>query len=342
MNYSQLVEQTRKELEKASDTTAILTDMYNKAKENYIQSHKAATEELNYDLDTKKNAAAALKKQEEKNTGEFLASRGLAFSGESAQAKLNSDMAFANTVSALDDQHTKAVSRLNSEKNKNLFELDTEYAEKRMKASKELDEQAEKAAQNKIKYGEVTLQDVTNADGTGNVEGDGLFEPSMTAYQLANAIVKRYGTGGKVSAPEQSLNIHTYLDGLKERYSFTDDYIDKLNFALDAMGYTASDDSGMRLTDIVNNANLYYENSYDRNRAIAKKIYMGIDDRTEYAEKRAAADRLDYIYRRCKTLPEFYTACAMLGMTKKEISNYMNTVYLRSGTPNQVDMGVID
>ena len=84
MNYSELVEQTKKELEKSYGTSAALTQLYNNAKANYEKQHKESVESLNKDYEEKKNQAAAQKLTNEKNTGEFLASRGLSFSGESA------------------------------------------------------------------------------------------------------------------------------------------------------------------------------------------------------------------------------------------------------------------
>lgn len=337
MNYSELVEQTKKELLKHSDTAAILANMYNQAKQNYENAYRESAEALNKDYEAKRNAASAQQKQSDKNTDELLAARGLAFSGESAQAKINSNITLANTLSSLARDHSAGLAQLKRQKDESIAELDAEYGEKRIQAEKELNDDAVKMAQDKIKYGEVTL----GSEGGGEVtEGDGLYEPSMTAYQLANAIVKRYGTGGKVQKAEENLNINRYLKELKERYSFTDEYIDKLSFVLDALGYIGLDEDGMHVATVVNGGNLEYDESYEQAQKTAKKLYYDHDERSNYAKKRANMDRLDYIYTRCETMDQFYSACQLLDMSNRETEEYLKTVATRRGTPNQVDLGI--
>ena len=333
MKYSELVEQTKKELEKSYGTAAALTRLYNNAKANYEKQHKESVESLNKDYEEKKNLAAAQKLVNEKNTGEFLASRGLSFSGESAQARLNSDINFNNTLSSLAKQHTTELSELNKSKSEYLGKLDTDYAKDSINAQKEFEKLALEMAENKIKYGDVTVGG--DALGTENGEnggdgGDGIaFTPDMSAYQLATAIVKRYGSGGKISKAEHNLNVKKYLEKLTERYNITDEYMDKVIFILDALGYTGMNDTGAKTASIVNEAELQYDKAYSRAKSLAKLLFYDYDDRNEYAKKRAYMEKLDYVYTRCETMEQFYDACLMLGLNNEKAEEYLDTVVAR-------------
>ncbi len=327
MKYSELVKQTKKELEKSYGTAAALTQLYNNAKANYEKQHKESVESLNKDYEEKKNTAAAQKLVDEKNTGEFLASRGLSFSGESAQARLNSDINFNNTISSLAKQHATELSELNKSKNEYLGKLDTDYAKDSINAQKELQQLAQEMAENKIKYGEVTV----GGDALGTEDGgDGIaFTPDMSAYQLATAIVKRYGSGGKISKAEHNLNVKNYLDKLTERYNITDEYMDKVIFILDALGYTGMSDTGAKTASIVSEAESYYDKAYSRAKSMSKLLFYDYDDRNEYAKKRAYMEKLDYVYTRCETMEQFYDACLMLGLNNEKTEEYLDTVVAR-------------
>lgn len=340
MKYSELVEQTKKELEKSYGTTAALTQLYNKAKANYEKQHKESVESLNKDYEEKKNQAAAQKLTNEKNTGEFLASRGLSFSGESAQARLNSDINFNNTLSSLAKQHSEELSQLNKSKNEYFGKLDTDYAKDSINARKELQELAQEMAENKIKYGDVTVGGDALGTEDGDTGSDGIvFTPNMSAYQLASAIVKRYGSGGKISKAEHNLNVKNYLEKLTSRYNLTDEYMDKVIFVLDALGYTGMSDAGAKTATIVNEAELHYDKAYSRAKSMAKLLFYDYDDRNEYAKKRAYMERLDYVYTRCETMDQFYDACFMLGLNNEETEEYLDTVASRRNTDNELKLG---
>ncbi len=393
MTYDTLIEQTRKELEKYSDNTKALTDLYNKAKENYDKSFNDSIKKLNDDYEKKRNAASAQQKLDEKNAGEYLAARGLAYSGESAQAKLNSDMIYKNTLSSLASDHAENLSKLENSKNSYLAELDLDYAEKLMEKERELTDTAIKLAEDKIKYGDAVIGDPIIEDNTqidtpseedntvngnqsnnnsGNSSGNNssggtntnkkpssgsadknqqtdkeeekteesnTFEPSMTAYQLANAIAKRYGTSDTVTTAEANINISKYLNGLKERYTFADDYMDKVIFVLDALGYTPMDDESIGIATIVSNSADEYNIEYTQAETLAKLLFTNYDDRKEYAEKRATMARLDYIYTRCKDINEFYTACSMLDLSDYQVRDYLRNIEAREGKSNEIQLG---
>lgn len=385
MTYDSLIEQTRKELEKYSDNTKTLTDLYNKAKANYESSYNASVETLNDDYNKKKNAASAQQKLDEKNTGEYLASRGLSYSGESAQAKLNSNMMLNNTLSSLASDHADSLAKLENSKNSYFADLDLDYAEKLLEKEKELTENAVKLAEDKIKYGDAVVGDSlteekgkedntptltpstdknqsnsnsTSSDKTESkpstentdkensadkdeekTENTTAFEPSMTAYQLANAIAKRYGTSDTVTTAEANINISKYLNGLKERYTFTDEYLDKVIFVLDALGYTPMDNESISIATIVSNSADEYDIEYSRGEELAQLLFNKYEDRKEYAEKRAKLARLDYIYTRCENMNEFYTACGMLDLSDFEIRDYLRNVEARENKKSAVELG---
>lgn len=339
MKYSELVEQTKKELEKSYGTSAELTQLYNNAKANYEKQHEKSIESLNKNYDEKRNSAAAQKLLDEKNTGEFLASRGLSFSGESAQAKLNSDISFNNTLSSLAKQHGEGISQLNKNKTEYFEKLDTDYAKDSIAARKELMELAQEMAENKIKYGDVTVNGSALGSESGSEGGDGIFDPAMSAHQLATAIVKRYGTNGKVKDAYQNLDIRNYLEGLSERYTLADDYMDKVIFVLDALGYTAADEQGLNTAEIVKNANSVYDAAHRKATSMAQFLFNDYDDGKTYAEKRAYMERLDYLYTACESMEQFYSACELLDMDSEETEAYLDNVTARRNTKNEIKLG---
>ena len=339
MKYSELVEQTKKELEKSYGTAAELTRLYNNAKANYEKQHKQSLEELSKDYEQKRNDAAAQKLIDEKNTGEFLASRGLSFSGESAQARLNSDITFNNTLSDLAKQHGEGISQLNKSKSEYFEKLDTDYAKDSISAQKELQKLAQEMADNKIKYGEVTVGGDALGTDDSDDGGEVVFTPDMSAYQLASAIVKRFGSGGKISKAEHNINVRNYLEKLTSRYNITDEYMDKVIFVLDALGYTAMDKTGEKTASIVSEAELYHDKAYEKAKNLAKMLFTDYDDRNNYAKKHAYMEKLDYVYTRCETIEQFYEACLMLGLDSEETEEYLDLVSARSNTKNEIKLG---
>lgn len=195
-------------------------------------------------------------------------------------------------------------------------------------------------ADNKIKYGDVTLGGDSLGTEDGNTDGDGIvFTPNMSAYQLASAIVKRFGSGGKISKAEHNINIRNYLEKLTSRYNLTDEYMDKVIFVLDALGYTAMSETGTKTATIVNQAELYHDKAYSRAKSLAKILFTDYDDRNEYAKKHAYMEKMDYVYTRCETMDQFYEACLMLGLNNEKTEEYLDIVAARRNTENEIKLG---
>ena len=99
MDYSNLIQSMKSSLDdyqKASEEE--LSALYSAAREEYNKSYTASLENLDRQYKSDVNDAYAKRALEDKNTGEYLASRGLSRSGESANAKIASGVTLGNNV----------------------------------------------------------------------------------------------------------------------------------------------------------------------------------------------------------------------------------------------------
>ncbi len=341
--YDALIKETKDKLRSYSDATAVITKKYAEARAQYEAAKEKSAQILEKNYSRDRNAAAAQVKLDEKNTGEYLASRGLATSGESAQAKLNSNISLNNALSGLSAEHESKLADMLSEKDEYLSRLGIDYAKEYADAENKLLSQAAEVAESKLKHTSSKSGSASEipavSDSVGAAEGDGLFDPEMTPYQLASAIVRRFTGGNTVKYAEDNLEISDYLKKLSERYSLTDDFRDQLVFALDALGYSALDDESNALTRLIYDAETEYTDAYSRASALAKKTIPDYEKRQAFIKKYAYFSKLDYIFTRCKNIDEFYEACSLMGMTEKDREAYIEDVANRVGTSSEVRIG---
>ncbi len=120
MAYNETIENLKLALSGYSKDEEALNELYKNALENINKQHTAATERIENQYRTDRNQAYTDTAREERNTLNALASRGLGFSGETAQAKLNSDIILANRFG-----------KLASDKNASVTDLELQFADKK-------------------------------------------------------------------------------------------------------------------------------------------------------------------------------------------------------------------
>lgn len=120
MAYSDTIENLKAALNDYSEDEEALNTLYKKALANIINQQNAAKENIETQYRADRNQAYSDTMREERNTLNTLASRGLGFSGETAQTKLNSNVILGNRFG-----------KLTSDKNANTTELELQFADKK-------------------------------------------------------------------------------------------------------------------------------------------------------------------------------------------------------------------
>lgn len=112
MKYSDSIEALKAGLMQYSENEKKLSELYKQAIANAESGYKAATKQINDQYKRDRNTAHADTVREERNLNNALAARGLGFSGEAAQTKLNSNIILANRLSELNRGKANAESEL--------------------------------------------------------------------------------------------------------------------------------------------------------------------------------------------------------------------------------------
>lgn len=361
MAYSESIQKLKDMLDGYSAESGRIETLYKSAIENAEANRKASLDALDKQYYADRNEAYADTAREERNTMNMLAARGLGFSGEAAQAKLNSNVLLSERLGALtrgkenakneidlalnEQKHSLALdaaerqsaldkNRTNLAADIAKMELDSEQEQARIKAEKDM-QKAELAA----KYGN-SGQNSGSGSGSssgnssasgGNINigvgGDGIigFDPEASPKELAKLLVTSATDDGYIRSDYDEYLINRYMLQLYDNYTLPDGYMDELVFMLKAYGYPAGSRSEMRIQVISREAKEYYENSY-------ASRYDGavMDGKHElsagaFASLTARNDALDYIYSRTENETEFKTVCANVGIPENEVSAYIES-----------------
>ncbi len=333
MDYKELIELTKKALESYSQADEELEALYRQAKERNQKSYELSKQQLAEQYYENRNQAAAKAQLDAKNMHEFLAARGLASSGESVQAKIDSNMALNNTLASLAKENMRALTELEKAKLEKENELDLSLAEKKLALNRQKDaladqiEQYKKALENSAKQG--GSADGGKKGGSANDDAkdndkpsEKPFVPSTSAKDVAKNLVETYGSGGKITTDLQKSKIKKYLETIAQNDDIDEDYIKNIIFNLKSYGYTdlsdAYADSVIAAEEAANYYNKLYRELYEffiRGNRTAEKA-------DEMAKSKARSLMLDYIYERSRTLAAFENTAKLAGITQKELDEY--------------------
>lgn len=138
MAYSDTLNELRSALDSYSENGEKLTALYKTALENADKAHKESMKQLNAQYRRDRNDVFADNARDERNTFNLLATRGLGFSGDAVQAKLNSNILLSNRLGELANS-----------KNDSARELQQSLAEKSNNISLELADKQNELADKK-------------------------------------------------------------------------------------------------------------------------------------------------------------------------------------------------
>ncbi len=131
MAYSDRLAAFKAALDGYSENEEKLSELYKTARQKNEQEKNNELKRLESDYKSERNAVFADNARDERNTFGMLASRGLSFSGEAAQAKLNSNITLSNRLGELASTNSKSRDEINKEYADNAHALELEEAEKR-------------------------------------------------------------------------------------------------------------------------------------------------------------------------------------------------------------------
>ncbi len=276
-DYDTWLAEAKAALDGYSAEQEAIAKLYEQAKQNAAASYDAQKKQLAVQTEQSKNQAAADIKRTERNIGQTLASRGLAFSGENAQTHLDLNLSLQNRLSALERDAAEQSQTLEQEKAKALTELDLAHAEARSTSAgkrAELQNQlaniaSQKASSQTVEIPEKNTETSTESGNKGeskppnkltSLKGKTLGErfkqmleyvanekgtpkdetayiPNISARDLAKQLISSAGGNGSVSGYEQQETLALLLDALSAEHDLDATYYDELLLNLRSMGY---------------------------------------------------------------------------------------------------------
>ena len=130
MAYYDQIKTLKDSLNGYSEEEEKISLLYKTAKENAEKEAEESKKQLEQQFYRDKNQVYADNARDERNFNNLLAERGLGFSGEAAQAKLNSNITLNNRLGELVREKNKAAAQYDIELSKTVSNLSMEEAEK--------------------------------------------------------------------------------------------------------------------------------------------------------------------------------------------------------------------
>ncbi|MBR4950960.1 MAG: hypothetical protein IKZ23_03305 [Clostridia bacterium] len=359
MGYYEQIQLLKDSLKGYSEEESRLADLYKTAVKNAEDAHKRAKEQREKQYYFDRNQAAADSMQQEHNANQFLAARGLGFSGEAAQAKLNANVNLSNRLGEINrNKHQDDINadikladdklKLDSEKAqqiKNLLEtkikvntdiakleFDREQAETDRKQAEKLKDK-ELAAKKELLNIELNNKNGGSGGSSGGsgsnkpieeeVLDDGTYIPELSAAQLAQRVISG-AEGGNGEAKEYAIN--KFLLELNNNYNINQDYYKELLLTLKAYGYEEISLPFMRCQVAGYESKSVYTKTYDTQLDILIEEGASPAEARKQAEAAAKRAQMDYILEHVKSLLEFRKACNDVGITNAEVNQYRREV----------------
>lgn len=356
MAYSDSIKRLKEMLDGYSAESGRLTELYKTALQNAEKTRADAQKAIDEQYYRDRNEVYSDIARSERNTLNALSARGLGFSGETAQARLNSNVLLSERLGdiargrlgkeiELDNELAKQKSELAldaAERQSALdksyagiaadiakTELDAEQEKARLKAEKEM-QQAELNAKygGNVSGGNVSGGNINvGGNGGGNGELDDIigFNPEATPKELAKLLVTSATDDGYIRGSYDEYLINRYMLELYDNYTLPDGYMDELIFMLKAYGYPAKSREDMRKQVITRDAKAYYEDRYKS--AFDSAVLSGNHElsATLTAGKTARSEVLEYIYSRAESEQEFLDIATGAGVPKADATEFYKT-----------------
>ena len=313
-----------------------LTELYKSARQKNEEAKKQSLELLDSSYKSDRNDAYSDNARDERNTMRVLASRGLGFSGEAAQARLNSDLALSSRLGDLAAENAKQRLEIINQSDDIAQSLSLEEAEKLSDISRDksklLYDLTKTQAELEAKYEnsqDININGSNGQDpsgGSGALEGekvgDGYFNPEIKPKDLAKLAVLNATGGEYIKTEDDAYRLNKYLLALYENHDLSKEYKEELVFMLKAYGYNELSDADLKLSVVTQDGRLLYDDVYIKN-------YKSFLDRganpsaaTVFARSKAVDDVMDMLYERSDSKEEFMKYCKALGFKDSTATTY--------------------
>ncbi len=358
MAYSDTVKAFKDALNGYSEEENKLSELYKTALSRNEKAKNDGLTRLDTAYKSDRNEVFADNARAEQNAARVLNSRGLGFSGEMAQSKLNSNLSLSNRLGDLASENAKNKQDLINQHDRYAHELSVEEAEKRSTlnegksklladiAKAELEsEQKEKELE--LGYAELEAekelfkaeleakyQNTQSNGSTGNTNGgingsqtesdevDDYFSPEIKPKDLANLMVQNATGGDYIKTERHAYLVNKYLLEATEKYNLSDSYMQELVFMLKAYGLKELSYSELRKTVITQDAQELYNHSYEkRYKEYVERGAKPFRART-YARGLAVTDTFDYIFSHTQSKEEFLEYCELIKLDSEAAKNY--------------------
>jgi len=351
MAYQSAAEELRRALEGYSERESRLTQLYSEATKRLEESRRQSLDALEKDHGEARRTAAAYAAREERNTMNLMASRGLSFSGEAAQARLNGSALLNTRLGELARDAQSRNAQLESEHGERLYELEKDYiggmddiAEKRNALQKSIADLEIKRAESEAKANAAYIAAANKSSGgksggsgsgSGSKSGsdDSGYTPSVSPSALAKQIVSSVTDGKeRIDGAEAHYRVSKYLLELQNKYRLSDEYIKELGFLLNGYGYGETSTADKRKEVIIHDAPAYYQSELER---IYDKLMSegGYDEYSagNAAKEEAEKSRLAHIYSQCVSEAEFRECCEALSINGEAVRAFLDTLRKNNG-----------
>ena len=335
MAYDNTLNDLRNAFNNYSAEEEKLAQLYSQARSDRAASYESSKASLENDTNAKRSQAAADNLLQERNFYNMLAQRGLGFSGEAAQAKINSGISLSNRLSELAAAELEAKAKLDSDYNSDVSgiyrdELKagadiTERKNSLLEDIAELELKAEQArAETKAAQ---STQTKTNETETASKEKTP-YQPPLTAKELAKQLIASATGGSTVTDASQNQSVKNALDKITDAYDLSDDYLNDLMFALNAGGYidkkSSADESASVVEKLKTRARNYFLNAYNQFSSVFKALGWNDSIVIGKATELAQYIEMNFIYSEAESESQFKDICSALGFKATKINSFLN------------------
>ncbi len=130
MAFIDTIEGLKKALSSYSSDESKLTELYENALKNAVNDNAVAKSQLEEQYRADRHDAVVDTARDERNSAQLLSARGLGFSGEAVQSRLNSGVTLANRLGALANEKNRSAQKLDSDLANRKSEIEFERANK--------------------------------------------------------------------------------------------------------------------------------------------------------------------------------------------------------------------
>lgn len=326
--YEAKIAEAKAALQSYSAEQEAITRLYEQARQQAQERYEARSKQLNQQLASDRNRAAVDMMRTEKNLNQALASRGLAFSGENAQTKLDLSLALRGQLADLDRETGTQQAELAEKHADTQTDLAFEHAKSRAQGAKTVAElqgnlaalMQQSAGQNSTGQtggtgdgatGQASNTMLEKADKT--VIGDREFQqnfvqrlrqslleqerkkaqaitvsPTVSAQQLAKQLVTAVSSTGRIYGYTQQSRVAELLEELNRDTPLEDGYYREVLLNLRSLGYRP--DYAGELQEETQAMRSRAEALYDAYRTRYRNLYQQLGYSEEDGDRRASRE----------------------------------------------------